>query len=210
MNFKINFKTKKMKDNFIKALIDQKESRTGTKINIHFPLRGDISNYCIELNREIQRLTKSSIDFSPKSFQIPHLTLYSGFVTNENNFNSILNEIYELAQEMNPIEITPTRPILVKPKKNYIFIHTDQSNQINELKRDLKDRISKWIQPLGWDIISEAPHISIAYINNNYEEIEEFLEEYHIGSNWYGDSIEVSYSGPWGSCLGSIRAFEFP
>ena len=202
-----------MRERFIKDLSEQPNQNfgnKGTKINIHFPLRGDISNYCIRLNQEIQKITKSGIDFSPKSFQAPHLTLYMGFVHNEQNYTSILNELYNLAQEMNPSEIITRKPYLVEPKKNYIFLDTEQSFQLIDLKRTIKEKISKWMDPLSWDIVNEVPHITVAYIKDNFDEIEDLLREYPVGAEWVGDSFELSYGGPWGSCLGSIRTFEIP
>ena len=202
-----------MREKFIKELSEQPSQNfgnRGTKINIHLPLRGEISNYCIRLNQEIQKLTKSGVDFSPKSFQIPHLTLYMGFVINEQNYNSVLSEIFNMAQEMNPIEITPTKPYMKEPKKNYVFVDTEQSSQIIELKRTIKEKVSKWIEPLNWDVVSEIPHITVGYIKDNFDDIEELLQDYPLGTEWIGDCFEISYGGPWGSCLGSIRTFEFP
>ena len=202
-----------MRDKFIRELSDQANQDLGdrgTNINIHFPLRGEISNYCIRLNQEIQKLTKSDIDFSPRSFQVPHLTLYMGFVNSEQNYNAVLDEIYSLAQEMKAIKITVTKPYIKEPEKNYVFVGTGQSNQIIQLKRLMKEKNSKWIEPLDWDVVSELPHITVAYIQDNFDKVEKLLQDYPLGTDWIGDSFEISYVGLQGSCLGSIRTFEFP
>jgi 2'-5' RNA ligase len=202
-----------MRDKFSKALSGQQSlnpDNRGTKINIHFPLRGGISNYCNKLNEEIQKITKSEIDFLPKSAQVPHLTLYMGFVGNKQKYSEVMNELYSLAQEMSPIEIAIKKPCLVGPKRNYAFINTVEHIQITEIKRTIKDMTSKWIEPLNWDVVNEKPHITVAYIRDNFNEVEDLLHSYPTGPNWFGNCFEVSHVGPWGSCLGSIRTFEFP
>ncbi|MBK9726503.1 MAG: hypothetical protein IPO86_00130 [Saprospiraceae bacterium] len=197
---------------FIDLLHDQPNQNFGnkhSKINIHFPLRGEIANYCMQLNKEIQLITKSGVDFSPKSFQIPHLTLYMGFIANEKNYEAVLDEVYHFSQKMLPIKISSSIPYLKKPKRNYLFIDTEQSDYLIDLKLQLKEKVSKWIEPLNWDVVGETPHITVAYIRENFDAVEKLLENYRVGPDWIGDSFEISYGGPWGSCLGALRSFEF-
>ena len=201
-----------MRDKFIKELMNQPSQNfgnNGTKINIHFPLRGDISHYCIDINREIQKITKSGIDFAPSSFHVPHLTLYMGFIKNEDHYKRVLDSVHGFVLNMAPFEIIPTKAYVKEPKRNYIFIDTEQSQKIIEIKQRLKERVLQWIEPLSWDVVNETPHITVGYIKDNFETVEEMLEEYQIGPAWWADCIEVSYGGAWGSCLGSIRTFEF-
>lgn len=179
------------------------------KINIHFPIRGNISNYCIELNSQIQAICESEIDFSPKSFQIPHLTLYMGFVSSQENYFRMIEEIYLFSKGLKTMEILPTRPYLKGPLNNYVFIDTEQSVEIIDIKRELKFRLSKWIEPLDWDVANETPHITIGYIKRGIREVEKLLEIQSVVPKWIADAIEVSYCGNRGSCLGSIRTFEF-
>lgn len=201
-----------MRDLFIKLLQDQPSQNFGnknTKINIHIPIRGRMLDYCIEINQEIQAITSSGIDFGPKSFQIPHITLYMGFVRNQKDFYSIMETIYSITKELKPFEISPTSPYLKAPKNNYAFIDTDRSSQIIDLKRIFKSRLDHFLEPLTWDVVGEIPHITIGYIKSKSNEVDELLSYYELGPNFYADAVEISFGGPWGSCIGTIRTFEF-
>ena len=148
-----------MKENFIRLLgqqQDQNQGHVGTKINIHFPLKGHISNYCIDLNREIQKIVPSGIDFSPNSYQIPHLTLYMGFVQDEESYTAIMDEIFAYSRNMRSFTIKTTKPYVKKPKGNYVFIDTEQSADLIKIKGIIRDKINRWMKPLSWDVVARG------------------------------------------------------
>jgi 2'-5' RNA ligase len=201
-----------MRNTYIKLLEDQPKQNFGnknTKINIHIPIRGDMLNYCIEANEEILKITNSGVDFRPDSFQIPHITLYMGFVRTHEDFKNIMEEIYSFSKELESFEIFPTKAYLKEPKKNYIFIDTEQSQRIIELKKEIKNTLNKYIEPLTWDVVNETPHITIGYIKNDFYLVDDRISNLEIGPSFWADAIEVSFGGPWGSCIGTIRTFEF-
>ena len=113
-----------MKEKFINLLISTNQTQFPreeyTKINIHLPIRGDAQKYIIELNSKIRKLTFSEIDFSPNSFQIPHLTLYMGYVSNENNFKNAMEKIMMLSNTIKPFHVSQTIPYL-KPKHPHVL-----------------------------------------------------------------------------------------
>lgn len=201
-----------MRNLFIKLLQDQPNQNFGnqnTKINIHIPIRGSMLDYCIEINQEIQEITSSGVDFNPKSFQIPHITLYMGFVRNEKDFYSIMKTVYSITKELKSFKISPTCPYLKAPRNNYAFIDTDKSSQIIDLKRIFKSKLDNFLEPLNWDVVGEIPHITIGYIKSKANEVNKLLSDYKLGPNFYADAVEISFGGPWGSCIGTIRTFEF-
>lgn len=202
-----------MRKKFVEELLrqpSQNNGNNGTKINLHFPLRGDIATYCVNLNKDLQTLTKSEIDFSPNSFHVPHLTLCMGYIHREEQYKIILNEIFEFAQKMSVLTISMTKPYLKKPGNNYIFIDAKESSQIIEVKRNIYTKIDRLIEPLNWDVVNEPPHITVGYIKGGFEKVEQFLASYPEPNLWCADSIEMSFCGKLGTCLGAIRSFEFP
>lgn len=178
------------------------------KINIHFPIRGRMFSYCIETNQKILNITDSGIDFSAESFQIPHITLYMGFVKNDINLKKIMNELYDLSRELESFEIFPTQAYLKEPNKNYIFIDTKQSQQIINLKEKVKNRLDKYIIPLNWDVVNQTPHITIGYIKKDFQLTKELIEKFDAGPPFWAEAIEISFSGFLGTCIGTIRTFE--
>ena len=201
-----------MRKLFIDLLNEQPNQNFGnpnTKINIHLPIRGEMLEYCIELNKKVQELTNSGVDFSPKSFQIPHITLYMGFVRNEKDYSNMLDSVYEFSKQLEPFEIFPTFPYAKEPKNNYLFIDTEQTQKIIEIKKQLKEKVDKFIEPLNWDVVNETPHITVGYIKNNVQDINALFNETQLGPSFYADAVELSFGGPWGSCIGTIRTFEF-
>ena len=202
-----------MRETFIKLLQSQPSQNfgnTNTKINIHIPIRGEMLNYCMDINQKIQKITSSGVSFNPDSFQIPHITLYMGFVKNQNDYIQIMKRVYEISRELKIFEITPLKAYLKGPKKNYVFIDTEQAESIIELKKKFKKELGEYMEPLTWDVVSSTPHITIGYIKQDFSLVEELLIDYPLGYSFYADAVEVSYGGPWGSCIGSIRTFEFP
>jgi 2'-5' RNA ligase len=200
------------RDYFIKLLNEQPKQNDNipfTKVNIHIALRGDIVKYCIKLNNQIQAITPSQVDFSPSSFQIPHLTLEMGLVKNDNDFCELMNSVADFASELKPFTVIPLSLYLAKPSRNYAFVETDKVVEILHLKSLAKDKFKKWIIPLEWDVSKAIPHITVGYISNHFDELEDLLNDFKTGPQWTADAIEVSYTGSRGSCIGTIRTFEF-
>ena len=200
------------RDTFIRLLNEQPKQNDNipfTKVNIHISLRGDIVKYCFGLNKEVQSITKSQVDFSPASFQIPHLTIEMGYVKTERDFKNLMNDISDFAKELSAFEVVPQKPYLSKPKRNYVFVDTDKDELILTIKEKAKEKFKEWIVPLEWDVSKATPHITVGYITDNYDQVEELIEDYTTGPNWIANTIEISYTGSRGSCIGTIRSFEF-
>lgn len=157
----------------------------------------------------IQEITESQIDFEPASFQIPHLTVEMGYVKTDEEFKILMNELYTFAKGLSAFEVNTQKPFLKPVEKDYIFVGIAENEIIFEIKRKIKERLKKWIVPLEWDVSKGDPHITVGYIGNHYKEVEQMIEKYPVGPTWIANTIEISYTGPKGSCLGTIRSFEF-
>lgn len=200
-----------MKEKYIALLTSQPSLDSNlnlSKINIHLPIRGEMQKYCIGLNQRIRTITETEIDLGPSSFKIPHLSLYMGFVDTETNFNRILEVLFDYSETLEPFFVSSASAYLKEPDKNYVFLGIDQIYEINVLKQEIRDRINKHIIPLDWDIMQEVPHITLGYINSNFVEVSNLLENHPRGPSWMADALEISFCGERGSCLGTIKAFE--
>ncbi|RZK11272.1 MAG: 2'-5' RNA ligase family protein [Flavobacterium sp.] len=201
-----------MRENFIKLLQDQplfNGNNSATKLNIHIPIRGGLNNFCVDINQRISAVTNSGIDFSPKSFHVPHITLSMGFVRNEANFEEIMLRVFLFSQEIKPFEITTGNPYLKAPQLKYVFIDTDQAEMIIALKQKLESALGDLLEPLNWDVVNEPPHISLAYVKKDILLVKALLNNYQQSFTFSADAVELSYCGPLGTCVGTIRTFEF-
>jgi hypothetical protein len=106
------------------------------------------------------------------------------------------------------MSIGSTRPYLLKPKNDYIFMDTIQENLILKIKRELNNSIEHLLLPLEWNVVEATPHITVGYINKNQIEIETLLNSLDNPPNWTANAIAVSFCGGQGSCLGTIKSFE--
>jgi 2'-5' RNA ligase len=196
---------------FITELNSQPANNKGikeTKINIHFPIRGNLVDYCYELNSTIRSVTKSKIDFSPNSFQIPHLTIEMGFIRNSLEFAELMESLYNFSKKIKKFTVTVSNPSLSSPNPNYVFLGILEKGIITKIRVQAKEVFKKWIIPLNWDISKSKPHITVGNIKNSFNEVKSVLKNTNKQVEWKIESIEISYVGAWGSCIGTIREFE--
>lgn len=200
------------RDTYIKLLNEQSKQDSNlpfTKVNIHIALHGDIARYCIDLNKRVQLITPSQVDFGPNSFQIPHLTIEMGYIKGDEEFKNLMNEFYSFSCELSSFEVAPQKPYIFYPKRNYVFVDIGKNELILDIKRKAKERFKNWIIPLDWDVSKGTSHITIGYITDKFNEVEQMIEEYSIVPKWIANIMEISYTGTKGSCIGTIRSFEF-
>jgi 2'-5' RNA ligase len=178
------------------------------KVNIHFPIRGSLHHDCIECNKKISEITKNEVSFDPTSFQIPHITLYMGFVENIGNLKLMLEATETYSRSIKPLEIQVSQPYISKPQNNWVFLDVQPSETIKTMKRDIQQTTGKYISPLSWDVVGGIPHITLGYVKHEQKIVEEMLSTAELTRTSLATAIEVSFGGARGSCLGSIKTFE--
>jgi hypothetical protein len=108
---------------------------------------------------------------------------------------------------MLPVKVSIGKPYIKKPDNNYVFSDVLPSGPILSIKKSLWKSLSSYLRPLDWDVINEPPHITLAYINENYSNIETYLAESKPLGDTVFISISVSFSGEYGTCLGTIKTY---
>ena len=145
------------------------------KINVHFELPERLCDLTIDANASIRRIVTSEIDFSAQSLHKPHMTLAMGYCETELVFWKLLEFVDTFCKIHPPIETTFGKPYLKAPKRTYAFVDPDSSIDILHYKKELDKTIKALLQPLEWDVVSEPPHVTLAYIKSRHDEIEAFL-----------------------------------
>ena len=189
-------------------LAPHSDLRFPQKINIHFPLRGQLHKLALDVNKRINDKTSTEIDFSAKSFQVPHVTIYMGFVHHIENLQMLMQQTREFFSKRNPLRVRVTAPYLKQPRRNWVFIDLVESQDFIELKSEFKQAADPYMEPLSWDVVSEPPHITVGYIKSEFDIVARELEQFAITDSFLLDAVELSFGGSRGSCLGSIRTFE--
>ncbi|PIE45352.1 MAG: hypothetical protein CSA45_03145 [Gammaproteobacteria bacterium] len=198
-----------LKESYIKLLNKQSHYNQGnsaTKINLHLPVFGAINDFVLKSNRRILEITESEINFSPSSFQIPHITLAMGFIHSIKDYEAICYKISDFANHLPSLDLTFEQPYIRKPGNKYVFIDVNPANKIIKLKKELNSLIKSDFESVKWDILNEPPHITIGYINDKQKEIEkEFYQTPEVTMTV--NQINLSFTGSRGSVLGIIKEF---
>jgi 2'-5' RNA ligase len=196
------------KSSFHRYLAPDSDLRFPQKINVHFPLRGQLHRLALDVNKRINDKTSTEIDFSAKSFQVPHVTIYMGFVHHIEDLQMLMEKTREFFSKRNPLKVSVTAPYLKQPRRNWVFIDLVESDDFIQLKTEFKEAVDPYMEPLSWDVVSEPPHITVGYIKSGFDAVANELEQFVIKNSFLLDAVELSFGGSRGSCLGSIRTFE--
>ncbi len=178
------------------------------KVNIHFPIRGELFFHSLEVNKTISEITRNEIDFQASSFHIPHITLYMGFIENFTNMMSVLNKTEEISTLIKRFEINASKPYIKGPRNNWVFLDISPEDKIISIKEKVRSITRDFITPLSWDVVGETPHITVGYIKSRQDVVKNALQTIRGGISSYAEAVEISFSGARGTSLGSIRTFE--
>ena len=189
-------------------LAPHSDLRFPQKINVHFPLRGQLHRLALDVNRRINDKTSTEIDFSAKSFQVPHVTIYMGFVHDIEALQMLMEQTREFFGKRTPLRVSVTAPYLKQPRRNWVFIDLVESEDLIQLKTEFREAADPYMEPLSWDVVSEPPHITVGYIKSEFDAVARELEQFVVKNFFWLEAVELSFGGSRGSCLGSIRTFE--
>jgi hypothetical protein len=178
------------------------------KVNVHFPLRGNLNRYAMRVNEAVTSAAPNEICFGPSSFQLPHITLMAGHVESEAKFVSLLNATAGAAAGLAPIEVTVGPPYGKPPRGEWVFMDVRPVVVLGEAKHTLGSALRPYLTPLSWDMKSEPPHVTVAFVHEGLIAPVEVLASFGDAVTGILDAIEVSFVGARGSCLGTIRTYE--
>lgn len=199
-----------LRENYIKLLNKQpgyNQGNSATKINLHLPVFGVINDFVLKSNKRILEITESEINFSPSSFQIPHITLAMGFIESIKDYENICYKLTDFVEHLPSLNLTFKQPYIKKPSNKYVFIDVNPANEIIMLKKELNSLIKSDFKSVKWDILNEPPHITIGYINGKQKEIEsEFYQIPEVSMTV--NQMNLSFTGNRGSVIGTLKEFR--
>ncbi|WP_338449011.1 YjcG family protein [Niallia oryzisoli] len=99
----------------------------------------------------------------------PHITLKSGFETESNETNTIVQKLHEIAQKTEPFDITLTKFSSFKPVNNVIFLKIDPKDDLESLHNEIESKV-----PSHGSEYVYVPHITVAQKLTNDEHSDVF------------------------------------
>ena len=169
------------------------------QINIHFCLEKELYAEIKTLNQMLV-VNGSDIDFTKK--HIPHLTVLLGNVPSLQNYTEILKGISKIASQIKKQKIVIYNPYRVTPKKNFVFIDVAPKNKIKMIKYAFFDEIKKYMHFSYYGRPKVSPHITLGYIENLSDEIENTITNIRIKhTSSVISKIGISPASDKGTCL---------
>lgn len=178
------------------------------EINIHLVLSEEAYNYCRKVNAEIRKITKSEIVFNNKSPMIPHISLIRGHIQDDNAISEIADLTQSIVSEFDSPKLLIHSPYLATNGNHYILSDVSAGNIFSELRQKLFSQLtSQLIQPQNSK--TETPHITLGYIDDKQEEVQDYLETVEAEFDFSSPAVEISEEGNRGTCINSLYNFDF-
>lgn len=175
------------------------------KLNVHYCLPQAVFDAVIRLNQRIMEVAPSDISFAPKSFMLPHLTIYMGFCEDNHAIESTLEYFCRFVADLHPQKVSIGQPYLKHDRRNWVFTDIEPISRLIETKRLFSTGTEDFMTSLNWDVVNEPPHVTLAYIRENHDLVEDLLKNWDGPDTAIFDTVGISFAGARGSCLGHIK-----
>ncbi len=181
------------------------------KINIHFNINGELLSLCEKINNDVNGVTNGFIRFGIKSIAVPHISIFMGYINEPNQLETMFENTFNIAQQIQPFRIDPTRlyfKSILKSGSQYLFLDFLQREEIMEHKIFFNNLYIDQITNIGWNFLDEVPHITMGCYRTISKSMCNLIEKYHEFPYCLIDEIGISVSGQKGMCLGELKSFK--
>src|SRR6266550_1163447 len=104
------------------------------RLNIHLALDEQTTQFCLQVNADIRRITNSAIVFSNKSPMIPHITLVMGDLVPSQTFEALSKATKTLAQKVKPLTLKLDPPHISPLKGRFVLCDIQEDSALTELR----------------------------------------------------------------------------
>jgi len=132
-----------------------------------------------------------------------------GYVCSTVKYEQIVGAVNELAKDTQSFELRLLRPFIKEPDRNYIFVEVLENEALKRLRFIVNSKIHELLEPLPWDVFQEAPHVTVGFVRKNVNTIEDMISAFPSGPIMTAESIDISVCGIHGTCIGTMKSFEF-
>jgi len=177
------------------------------RLNIHLALDEQTTQFCLQVNANIRRITPSAIVFSNTSPLIPHITLVMGDVVPSQTIEALTKAVNRLAQPMKSLTLKLDQPHISPLKRRFVVCTLQEDPALTELRMLMRENM------LGTYLSTpyahpRPPHITLAHIYRRQEQVQAYLKSIHELPQAVCSHIEISRVGPLGTCVDRLCAFH--
>lgn len=177
------------------------------RLNIHLALDEQTTQFCLQMNANIRRITHSAIDFSNKSPMSPHITLVMGDVVPSQTIEALTKATKRLVQKMKPLTLKLDQPHISPLKGRFVLCNIQEDPALTELRIMMRENI------LGTYLTTpyahpRPPHITLAHIYRRQEKVHSYLKSINELPQAVCSHIEISHVGPLGTCVDRLFALH--
>jgi 2'-5' RNA ligase len=177
------------------------------RLNIHLALDEQTTQFCLQVNTNIRRITNSAIVFSNTSPMIPHITLVMGDCVPSQTFEAVTKATETLVQKMKPLTLKLDQPHISPLKGRFVLCNIQEDSALTALRMMMREGI------LGTYLTTPyacppSPHITLAHIYRRQEKVHSYLKSINELPQVVCSHIEISHVRPLGVCIDRLCAFH--
>ena len=117
--------------------------------------------------------------------------------------SALFDVVRQFAAHIRQQSVTLSSPYLV-PNQGFIFNDVINSN-IKQIKTDFTVLMSDYLNDMK--SADRVAHVTLGYIEHNKEAVLSFLQDQQENFTVRCDFIEISHSGPKGTCINSLQIY---
>jgi hypothetical protein len=176
-------------------------------LNVHGKMDKEGEEYCIRVNREIRSITESIIRFGPESTDtLPHITLAMGPLREKADLEDVAEAVgASINGLLRPI-LHIGQPYVSRTNGRYILSDIVEDLSFKRLRTAVRQGLDPLFQSLGKENDSVS-HVTLGYVEHDQDLVSDRLQSMSARISTVIESVEISNTGPKGTCVDSIYVF---
>jgi 2'-5' RNA ligase len=176
------------------------------KINVHFAFAPDSVTLLRQMNARLRAFTPSLIVFDETSPHIPHVSLQMGTLNTDDDLPLVAKAAEATARRYRQRDLILRRPYLENVRNHYVFCDVANEDRVFDVRDELRQALASLL--IVQDDYAEVPHVTLAHISIDHAEIDPFLGEFPDRQAATVVAIEVSDTGPKGTCVNPLYRYS--
>lgn len=175
------------------------------KINIHFAFAPESVAMLRAMNARLRTFTSSLIVFDETSPHIPHVSLLMGTLKTDEDLAVIANATEATARRYRRRHLILRRPYLENVRNHYVFCDVANEAAVVDVRDCLRDVLLSYLSVQ--DDYAEVPHVTLAHVGIDHPSIEPILGGFPDERQVTVVGIEISDTGPKGTCINPLYRY---
>ena len=178
----------------------------GRKINVHFAFAPDTVFALRRMNAQLRLFAPSLIVFDEASPHIPHVSLQMGTMNTDDALSSVAAAVEAIARRRSRRDLILLRPYLENVRNHYVFCDVANAEAVVDVRQELQIALRRYLTVQ--DDYAETPHVTLAHVDVEHASIAPVLEQFPDRQNATVSVIEISDTGPKGTCVNPLYSYE--